>query len=80
MSRESWQANHGFCVTCKCGHSDDIDLFCKSPMVFSLPNGTYQCPRCQVSWRIDAVEPDRVTEFGQRIPGKRKIVEIGGVL
>ena len=72
--------NCGFGITCKCSHYDDIDAFCKSPMGLALPKHTYQCPKCSVSWKVKAMEPDTVTEHGQHIPGKRKCVEVGGML
>lgn len=31
---------------CACGHQDDIDLFCCTPVCGPLPQSTYQCPHC----------------------------------
>lgn len=34
-------------MTCGgCGHTADIDEFCKTPVYGDLPRGTYQCPSC----------------------------------
>lgn len=80
MARESWQENHGFGIKCKCGHNDDIDNFTKTPMGLALPEHQYQCPKCSVSWQLRTIEPDTITEYGQCIPGRREIVEVGGML
>ena len=45
-----------------CGHTDDIDTFCKTTVYGDLPNNTYQCPSCKL-----AIER-RVSGKGVRYP------------
>lgn len=38
-------------LTCKCGHTADLDEFCRTTIGGELPAGQFQCPACQVAWR-----------------------------
>lgn len=37
-------------ITCRCGHADDIDSFCATPVFGQLSPNQYQCPACGMAW------------------------------
>jgi len=38
-------------ITCKCGHTADIDDFCRTLLFGELPKGQFQCPGCGEAWK-----------------------------
>lgn len=38
-------------ITCKCGHTADIDKFCRTLISGELPAGQFQCPGCGSAWQ-----------------------------
>ncbi len=38
-------------ITCKCGHTADLEEFCRTPIGGELPPGHFQCPRCGEAWK-----------------------------
>lgn len=69
-------------ITCKCGHTDEFDNFCKTAFSGELPRGQYQCPCCSYAWK--RVESDfKVLTAGSEsmlIPTKLEIVPIESFL
>jgi hypothetical protein len=63
-------------ITCgSCGHQDDIDRFCSTPVFGKLPNGVYQCPKCHRAIEKRHGEPI-IYSTGQVIPGNVSIVKV----
>lgn len=65
-------------ITCICGHTADIDDFCRTPIGGELPKGHFQCPACNRAWRRKESE-HRILRFGTEatlIPGKVELVPI----
>lgn len=63
-------------LSCRCGHVDDLDNFCKTPINGDLPNGCFQCPACGYAWRRRESEY-RVLRAGDEaifIPGKVELI------
>ncbi|MEJ1463363.1 MAG: hypothetical protein RPU15_08810 [Candidatus Sedimenticola sp. (ex Thyasira tokunagai)] len=69
-----------FGITCKCGHTDEIDEFMKTPSGIDLLPGNYQCPSCGVAWTLKLVGHAQVFSDGYVIPARREIVEINRTL
>jgi len=69
-------------LTCKCGHTADIDAFCRTALFGELPRGQYQCPGCGIAWR--RVESEhRIMRHGSAatiIPGRVEMVAVDGRL
>lgn len=70
-------------LTCgHCGHQDELDCFCRTPIGGELPKGQYQCPACNIAWR--RVQSDyRMIQAGKErlfIPGKIQLVPCDGSL
>lgn len=38
-------------MTCRCGHSDDLDNFCRTVLYGDLPPGEFQCPQCGYAFK-----------------------------
>jgi hypothetical protein len=60
-------------ITCRCGHSADIDLFCQTPVAGTLPPAHFQCPSCKVAWHHEKT-PIIVTAWGGVISEPNKTV------
>lgn len=59
-------------LSCKCGHVDDLDKFCRTVVSGELPAGQFQCPGCGYAWRRRESE-HRLIRAGSEamiIPGK----------
>ncbi|SCW90349.1 hypothetical protein SAMN05216370_0138 [Pseudomonas peli] len=70
---DSW----GFVLlACKCGHSDDLEAFCRLSSGVQLPRNEYQCPKCFRAWRIEAEGEGWTAPGGLYIPPKRVSVAI----
>lgn len=65
-----------FLIACKCGHSDDLETFCRLPGGADLPRNEYQCPKCFRAWRLEAKGEGWRTPAGQYIPPERISVAI----
>lgn len=67
-------------MTCGgCGHQDDLDEFCRTPISGELPRGVYQCPACRLAFQR-IIGPAEVLPWGGVIPGRVKLVKVQGVL
>lgn len=65
-------------ITCKCGHSADMDLFCRTLISGELPAGQFQCPKCGLAWQRKESE-HRIIRAGSEamiIPGRVDVVLI----
>lgn len=38
-------------MTCRCGHVDDLDAFCRTTICGDLPPGEFQCPQCGYAFK-----------------------------
>lgn len=38
-------------ITCTCGHTADMDEFCRTLIGGELPPGHFQCPACKRAWK-----------------------------
>lgn len=69
-----------FFITCGyCGHTDDFDNFCRTPINGKLPKNTFQCPRCKRAFHRE-IGPAKVLSSGFVVPGDVKIVGVQGYL
>jgi hypothetical protein len=64
----------------RCGHEDDFDLFCQTPIGGDLPPGTHQCPACKRAWRMESQGDGKRYPSGLVIPPTRKAVTIPTIL
>ncbi len=63
-------------ITCgRCGQTADMDEFTKTPIGGDLPKGQYQCPFCNVAWKIEKDGEATILESGFVMPPKLKVVE-----
>ena len=67
--------DHGFCITCKCGHTDSWEKFEKSASGIDILKG-YQCPSCHIAWMLKSDGKSKTLPNGFVIPAKLSIVEI----
>lgn len=62
-------------MTCACGHTDDFDAFCKTPISGDLPRNVYQCPACRRAVK-KTYGPANVYPSGFIMPGPVTMVEV----
>jgi transposase len=60
----------------KCGHIDDIDAFCSTPIYGELTRGTYQCPACGIAIQLRISGPGTLSPSGLYVPGSVELVEV----
>jgi len=63
-----------------CGHTNDFDLFCVSPLGLPLPKFHYQCPSCNHAWVLVRAAPATVAPCGLILPPVLAIVGCQGSL
>jgi len=63
-----------------CGHTNDFDLFCVSPLGLPLPKFHYQCPHCQHAWELVRTTTPTVSPCGLIMPPKLALVPCQGSL
>jgi hypothetical protein len=64
-------------MTCGgCGHQDDIDEFCRTPISGELPRHVYQCPRCGLAIERRVSGPGTRYESGLYVPGPVELVRV----
>jgi hypothetical protein len=76
----SLSASYVMMSCCICGHQDDFEAFCSTPISGELPKGTHQCPKCNRAWRMEPITKGCLLESGLYIPPKRKSVTIPSFL
>jgi hypothetical protein len=57
-----------------CGHTNDFDLFCVSPLGLPLARFCYQCPKCNHAWELVRKTPPTVSPCGLIMPPKLAVV------
>lgn len=66
-------------LTCgSCGHTADLDEFCRTPIAGDLPKGHFQCPSCRTAWQRKQSDY-RIVMVGKSpliIPGKVELVPV----
>jgi hypothetical protein len=68
-------------VTCGyCGHTDDFDLFTKTPVNGDTAPGTYQCPKCRKAWAMRPQGDGKRYSSGLVIPPTVKATPIPSTL
>lgn len=67
-------------LTCRCGHTADLDEFKRTPINGELPADTFQCPACRRAWRMVVVKESRWLEGGLYIPPGRQAQTIPTIL
>jgi len=58
-----------------CGHQDDIDSFCSTPIAGALPKNTYQCPNCRMAF-VKKLGPPTLMPSGFVMPGAVELVVV----
>lgn len=70
-------------VTCgSCGHTADLDEFCRTSLFGELPRGEHQCPACNYAFKR-VMSDYKVFKAGgewHAIPGKVELVPVGARL
>ena len=67
-------------MTCgNCGHVDDLESFCTTPITGDLPRNEYQCPKCRHAFRKSFGKPT-VYASGFVMPGPVSLVPVGAKL
>ena len=64
-------------LSCKCGHVDELDKFCRTTIGGDLPPGQFQCPACNYAWQRRESE-HRIIRAGSEcmiVPGKIQLVQ-----
>lgn len=63
-------------ITCgSCGHSDDLDAFCRTPIWGDLPPNVYQCPCCHRAVEKTIGAPT-LSPSGFVMPGPVTLIEV----